>query len=74
LLSLVGAHGDGFELLELSKEVLDHVQPFVRFLVDCERLCAARIRTLAPRTSSSGDNGVAIERIVSDQRVEGQFL
>ena len=43
LIGLVGAHGDAFELLELSEEVLDQVPPFVHLLVDGERLCSARM-------------------------------
>src|SRR4029077_1178130 len=63
LIGLVGAHGDAFELLELSEEVLDHVPPFVHLLVDGERLCAARIlgdNNLGTPRVELGDNGVAI--------------
>jgi len=77
LIGLVGAHGDAFELLELSKEVLDQVPPFVHLLVDGERLCATRMlgnNDLGAARVELGDNGVAVERLVGDQRVEGQSL
>src|SRR6201997_4485950 len=77
LIGLVGAHGDAFELLEPSEEVLDQVPPFVHLLVDGERLCAARMLgddDLGAARVELGDNGVAIECLVGDQRVEGQSL
>jgi hypothetical protein len=43
LISLVGAHGDAFELLELAEEVFDEMPPFVHLLVDGERHCATRM-------------------------------
>jgi len=77
LIGLVGAHGDAFELLELSEEVLDQVPPFVHLLVDGDWLCAARMlgdNDLGTARVKLGDDGVAIERLVGDQRVEGQSL
>jgi hypothetical protein len=77
LIGLVGAHGDAFELLEPSEEVLDEMPPFVHFLVDGERLCAARMlgdNDFGAARVEFCDNGVAIERLVGDQRVEGQSL
>ncbi len=51
--------------------------PFVHLLVDGERLCATRMLgddDLDPARVEFGDNGVAVERLVGDQRVEGQSL
>ena len=75
LIGLVGAHGDAFEFLQLTEEVLDEVAPCLHLLhIDGERGFARRgcceMTTLAPRVEL-GDNGVAVERLVSDQRVEG---
>jgi hypothetical protein len=50
---------------------------FVHPLVDRGRLCAARIlgdNDLGTAGVELGDNGVAIERLVGDQRVEGHSL
>src|SRR6201996_5278667 len=77
LIGLVGAHGDAFELLEPSEEVLDQVPPFVHLLVDGERLCATRMlgdHDLGAARVEFGDNGVAVECLVGDQRIEGQSL
>src|SRR5246500_5601546 len=77
LIGLVGAHGDAFELLEPAEEVLDEMPPFVHLLIDGERLCAARMLgddDLGAARVEIGDNGVAVERLVGDQRVEGQSL
>lgn len=77
LIGFVGAHGDAFELLEPAEEVLDEMPPFVHFLIDGERLCAARMLgddDLGAARVEIGDNGVAVERFVSDQRLEGQSL
>jgi hypothetical protein len=77
LIGLVGAHGDAFELLELAEEVLDEMPPFVHLFVDGERLCAARMLgddDLGAARVEFGDDGVAVERLVGDQRVEGQSL
>ena len=77
LICLVGAHGDAFELFELGEEVLDEMPPFVHLLVDGERLCAARMLGddgLGAARVDVGDNGVAVERLVGDQSVEGQSL
>ena len=75
LIGLVGAHGDALELLELAEEVFDEMPPFVHLLVDSERLCTARMLgddDLGAARVEIGDNGVAVERLVGDQRVEGQ--
>ena len=77
LIGFVGAQGDAFELLELAEEVLDQMAPFVHLLVDGERLCAARMLgddDLGAARVEVGDDGVAVERLVGDQRVEGQSL
>ena len=77
MIGLVGAHSDAFELLELAEEVFDEMPPFVHLLVDGERLCATRMLgddDLGAARVEFGDNGVAVERLVGDQRVEGQSL
>ena len=75
LIGLVGAHGDAFELLELAEEVFDQMPPFVHLLVDGERLCAAGMLgddDLGAARVEIGDDGVAVEGLVGDQRAEGQ--
>ena len=42
LVGFVGAHGDAFEFLEFTEEVLDEMTPFVHLGVDWERHAAAR--------------------------------
>src|SRR5436190_1384138 len=77
LIGLVGAHGDAFELLEPAEEVFDQVPPFVHLLVDGERRCATRMLgddDFGAARVDFGDNGVAVEGLVGDQRVEGQSL
>src|ERR1700752_5455852 len=77
LIGLVGAHGDAFELLEPAEKVLDEMPPFVHLLIDGKGLCAARMLGddgLGAARVKIGDNGVAVERLVGDQRVEGQSL
>ena len=75
MISLVGAHGDAFELLELAEEVFDEMPPFVHLIVDGERLCAAwmlRDDNLGSSHFEFGDDGVAVERLVGDQSLESQ--
>src|ERR1700726_49523 len=51
--------------------------PFVHLLVDGERLCATRMLgddDLGAARVEIGDNGVTVERLVGDQRVEGQSV
>src|SRR6201984_2248133 len=77
LIGLVGAHGDAFELLESAEEVFDEMSPLVHLLVDGERLCATRMlgdHDLGAARVECGDNGVAVECLVGDQRIEGQSL
>lgn len=77
LVGLVGAHCDALEFLELAEEVLDEMPPFVHLLVDGERLCSTRMLGddgLGAARVEFGDDGVAVERLVGDQRVEGQSL
>jgi hypothetical protein len=76
-IGLVGAHGDAFELLQFAEEVLDEMPPFVHVLIDGERFCAARMLgddDLGAARVEFGDDGVAVERLVGDQCVEGQSL
>src|SRR5690348_4203057 len=77
LISLVGAHCDAFELLEPAEAVRDEMRPCVQFLVDGERLCAARMLGdggFGAARVEIGNNGIAVECLVGDQRVEGQSL
>ena len=43
LVGFVGAHGDAFEFLEFTEEVLDEMTPFVHLGVDLERDGAPRV-------------------------------
>ena len=43
LVGFVGAHGDTFEFLEFTEEVLDQMTPFVHLGVDLERDGAPRV-------------------------------
>src|ERR1700752_1212801 len=77
LIGLVGAHGDAFELLEPAEKALDEMPPFVHFLIDGKGLCAAPMlgeEGLGAAAVKIGDKGVAVERLVCDQRVQGQSL
>src|SRR6187431_574428 len=77
LIGLVGAHCDAFELLEPAEKVRDEMAPFVHLLVDGERPCAARMLgddDFGAARVEIGDNDVAVERLVGDQRVEGQSI
>ena len=70
---LVGAQGDALELFELAEEVFDQVAPFVHFQVDRERRDAARMLGddgFGAARIDVGDDGVAVESLVCDQRIE----
>ena len=73
LVRFAGSHGDTFELLEFSEEVLDQMTPFVDFSVYFQRfgapwvlrydnLCAAFIHVF--------NDPVCIKRLVGDQAAE----
>ena len=71
----VGAHSDTFELLQLAEEVLDQVTPFVHVSVDRPLLGSAlmlRDDDLGAPFVKIGDDGVAVESCVGDQRAEAQ--
>src|SRR3984885_978637 len=73
LIGFVGTHGDTFEFLELAEEVFDQMAPFVHLGVDLERLGAARMlrnHDLGAPLVEVGDNVVAVEGLVGDQRAE----
>src|SRR5437588_8016014 len=77
LIGLAGAHCDAFELLELGEEVLDEMAPFVHLLVEGERLRAAGMLGddgLGATRVEVGDDDVAVERLITDERVESQSL
>src|SRR5260370_3939962 len=73
LVGFVGAHGDALELLKLAEEVLDQMAPFVHLGVDLERGGAARMlrdHDLGTALVEVGDDVVAVEGLVGDQRAE----
>src|SRR5215475_5738566 len=77
LIGLAGTHCNAFELLEPAEEILDQMPPLVHLLVDGERPCPARMLGddgLGAARVKLCDDGVAVERLVGDQRVEGQSL
>ena len=77
LVGFVGTHGDPLEVFELAEEVLDQVAPLVHLLVDRERLRSARVlgdHRLGPALVELGDDPIAIEGCVPDQRLEGDAL
>src|SRR5215213_277869 len=73
LIGFVGAHGDALELLELAKEVLDKMAPFVHFGIDLERDGAARMlrdNDLGAASVEIGDDVITVESLVGDQGAE----
>ena len=77
LIGFVGAERDAFELLELAEEVFDQMPPFVHFLVNGKRFCPARMLgddDFGAARVEIGDDGVAVERLVGDQRAESDAL
>src|SRR5713101_6028130 len=73
LVGFVGTHGDAFEFLEFAEEVLDQMTPFVHLGVDLQRHGAARMlrnHDLCPALVEAGDDIVAVEGLVGDQRAE----
>ena len=77
LIGLVGTHGDTFEFFELGEEVFDQVTPFVHFHVNRERRNTARMLGddgLGAACVDVGDDGIAVESLVGDQRIEGHAL
>ena len=73
LIGFVGAERDAFELLELAEEVFDQMPPFVHLLVNGKRFCPARMLgddDFGAARVEIGDDGVAVERLVGDQRAE----
>src|SRR5260370_1777165 len=73
LVGFVGAHGDTFEFLEFTEEVLDEMTPFVHLGVDLERDGAPRVlrnHDLGTALIEIGDDVVAVEGLVGDQCAE----
>src|SRR5258708_7896374 len=65
--------GDAFELFEFTEEVLDEMTPFVHLGVDLEGDGAARMLRnydLGTALIEIGDDVVAVEGLVGDQRAE----
>ena len=73
LIGFIAAHGDTFELLQFTEEILDQMPPFVHLAIDCDGDCAARVLRdddLGAALVEVGDDGVAVESLVGDQRSE----
>ena len=74
LIGFVGAQRDTLELLELAKEVLDQVTPFVHVGIEGQRLRASWMLGddgLGAALVQVRDNVIAVERRVTDQRPKG---
>lgn len=77
LIGFVGAERNAFELLEFAEEVFDQMPPFVHLLVNGKRFCPARMLgddDFGAARVEIGDDGVAVERLVGDQRAESGAL
>ena len=77
LVGFVGAHGDAFEFLELAEEILDQVPPLVEFGIERQRHRTSwmlRDDDLGAALVEVGNNGVAVEGLVSDQAAEGDAV
>lgn len=77
MVGFVASHGDAFELLEFAEEVFDEVAPFVHLGVDGDRF--ETIRALGNDDACAtlvqlGDDPVAIEGFIRDQRAEGDTV
>jgi len=77
LVSFVASHGDAFELLKFAKEVFDEMAPFVNLGVDGDRI--ETVRALGNDNAGAaliqlGDDPVGIERLIPDQRAEGDAV
>ena len=69
----VGPHGDALELFEFAEEVLDEMTPFVHLRVERQGLCPAWMLCdddLGAAVVEVGDDRVAVEGFVGDQRVK----
>ena len=69
----VGAHRDAFELLEIAEEIFDQMVPFIHFQIDGDRRVEARMLRNHDHGATCveiGDDRVAVERLVGDQRAE----
>ena len=77
LVGFVGAHGNALELFEFAEEVLDQMAPFVLLGVDGKGNRASRMLRdddLGAALVQIGDDVVAIEGLVGDQRFEGESV
>lgn len=73
--SFVGSHRDTFELFEFAKEVFDEMTPFIEFGIDIPRCGAPGVLgddDLGATLIQFGDDGVAVESLVGNQRIEDQ--
>ena len=77
LVGFFGAHGDAFKLLEFAEEVFDQMTPFVHLLVERQGYSAPgmlRDNDLGAALVQIGDDGVAVEGLVGDQRSKRQTI
>src|SRR3546814_8792388 len=77
LVGFVGTHGDTLELLELAEEVFDQMTPLVHLGIERQGLGAAWMLgndDLGAALVEVGDDGVAVERLVGDQRAEAETV
>lgn len=77
LVGFVCAHGDALELLELAEEVLDEMTPFVHLRFARQWFGAARMLgddNPGATIVEVGDDGVAVEGLVGDQRAESDAV
>ena len=75
--SFVGAQCDALELFEFTEEVLDQMPPFVHFGIDRQFAGSALMLgddDLGAPFVEVGDDGVAVECLVGDQRVEADTI
>lgn len=77
LVGFVGSHGDAFEFLEFTEEVLDQMTPFVHFGIERNRLGSARMLgddNLGAALVEIGNDAIAVEGLVGDQSAEGEAV
>src|SRR3546814_11056460 len=77
LVGFVGTHGDTLELLELAEEVFDQMTPLVHLGIERQGLGPAWVLgddDLGAALVEVGNDGIAVEGLVGDQRAEGETI
>ena len=77
LVGFVASHGDAFELLEFTEEILDQMAPFIDLPIYVQRLDTAwvlRDHDLRPALVHVLDDPVRIKGLVGDQAAEFDIL